>query len=227
MALMPPRLGRPLAAIGLSLALHGALLVLVNVAPPGVAGGASIIEARLVPRVSVAEIVTPEDMPATEPDDATDPTSLVPVETAEAVPVTPADVVEPQPPAAAPMTEAAPDALQDAPALAISSGVDLNYYPSRELDVQPRARHAILPDYPPDADRQRLSGTVRLQVKLEADGRIGDVSVVSADPPGAFDDSALSAFRAARFAPGRKDGRPVRALLLIEVRYDWEGSGGR
>ena len=80
-----------------------------------------------------------------------------------------------------------------------------------------------MPDYPYDADRQRLSGKVRLQLKLEADGRIGDIEIVSATPPGVFDESAIRAFRDARFAPAQKNGRPVRALVVIEVVYDWEG----
>ena len=89
--------------------------------------------------------------------------------------------------------------------------------------MHPRALREVVPDYPEDADRQRLSGKVRLQLKLEADGRVSDVDVVSATAPGMFEDSAVKAFRDARFAPAQKNGRPVRALVLIEVVYDWEG----
>jgi protein TonB len=107
--------------------------------------------------------------------------------------------------------------------LAITSAVDLTFYNARDLDVQPRALREVVPDYPADADRQRLSGRVRLQLKLEADGRVSDVDVVSATPPGRFEESAVRAFRDARFAPAQKNGRPVRALVLIEVEYDWAG----
>jgi protein TonB len=89
--------------------------------------------------------------------------------------------------------------------------------------VQPRALREIVPDYPADADRRRLSGKVRLQLELEADGRISDLDVVSGSPPGVFEASAIRAFREARFAPAQKNGRPVRARVLIEVLYDWEG----
>jgi protein TonB len=81
----------------------------------------------------------------------------------------------------------------------------------------------IVPDYPVDADRQRLSGKVRLQLKLEADGRVSGIDLVSASPPDVFDESAIKAFRDVRFAPAQKNGQPVRALVLIEVVYDWEG----
>ena len=59
--------------------------------------------------------------------------------------------------------------------------------------------------------------------RLEADGRVMDVGVVSAAPSGVFEESAVKAFRDARFSPAQKNGRPVRALVLIEVVYDWEG----
>ena len=64
---------------------------------------------------------------------------------------------------------------------------------------------------------------MRLQLELEADGRIGGIEVVGATPPGVFEESALKAFHGARFAPAQKNGRPVRARVVIEVVYDWEG----
>jgi protein TonB len=105
----------------------------------------------------------------------------------------------------------------------ITSSVDLTYYSARDVDVHPRALREVRPDYPAAADRQQLSGKVMLQLKLEADGRVSDVDVVRADPPGVFEESAIKAFRAARFAPAQRNGQPVRALVLIEVVYDWEG----
>ncbi|MEW6589872.1 MAG: TonB family protein [Pseudomonadota bacterium] len=207
---IPPRLHRPLAAVWISLALHGALIALIQVAPPASPGNGYTIEARLV-----------DAQPA--------PLPLQPAEPlAEAEPVVPAPAVDLPVPAAALPTlpaeprPAEPAAADPAPAGGLAAAVDLTYYPARELDVQPRALHAISPEYPAEADRQRQSGTVRLQLKLEADGRVVDASVVDATPPGVFEDSALRAFRAARFAPARKDGRPVRALILIEVSYDIE-----
>ncbi len=222
MALIPPRLGRPLMAIWISLGLHAALLAFVRVVPPGATAGASVIEARLVPRVSVVQVVQPDVVPAPAQDDVEAPVPRGPVATPDALPASPApDAVDRTPPAVAQPLLAAPEPT---PVLAIPSGADLNFYPARELDVQPRALHAIVPEYPPEADRQRLSGRVRLQIKLEADGRVSDIEIVGADRPGTFDDSVLKAFRAARFAPAQKDGRPVRALLLIEVKFDWDGT---
>jgi protein TonB len=243
---IPPRLRRPLAAAWISLGLHAALIALIQVAPPpAVSVGEPAIEARLVPAHAAAAVAeTPpasaEKTPQATPDEPAKP-RLAPSETVEALPVAEPPAVPPEQPAAPAVAEPAPadaprtgepppephapsaSAAAPAPHVAITSAVDLTYYSARELDVQPRALREIVPDYPYEADRQRMSGKVRLQLELEADGRIRDIAVVSATPPGVFEDSAIKAFRNARFAPAQKNGRPVRARVVIEVLYDWEG----
>ncbi|MGB9128246.1 MAG: TonB family protein [Thiobacillus sp.] len=220
---IPPRLQRPLAAAWISLGLHAAVIAMVQVAPPGATDQAeSVIEARLVPThaASPAE-ETPHPVPEVEAPDVPRKAVFAPSETAEALPV--AEPAAPPPTQTAmPQPAAAPPAAA-APVAAITSSVDLTYYSARDLDVQPRALREIVPEYPSDADRQRLSGKVRLQLKLEADGRVSDVEIVQADPPELFNESAIRAFRDARFAPAQRNGRPVRAQVLIEVVYDWEG----
>ncbi len=245
---IPPRLRRPLVAAWISLGLHAALIALVQVAPPPMMSlGAPVIEVRLVPAQAAPSVAEPLPAPtATEAPPApalgrrpdAHPPRRVPAETAAALPA----AASPEPPVLAPESAAEPEAaagtrpeaaaeLQPPPAAgagpaqaaAITSAVDLTYYGVRDLDVQPHPLREIVPDYPADADRQRLSGRVRLQLKLEADGRISDIDVVSAVPPGVFDESAIKAFRDARFAPAQKNGRPVRARVVIEVLYDWEG----
>ena len=217
----PPRLMRPLIAIWVSLGLHAALIALVHVAPATTTGAStSSIEARLVSTpvapsatdaardtvqaaralADAVPVLTPAATPHAEPP--------LPVETEVAT-------VTPPPLAVAPPSPAAP--------LVIASPVDLNYYRAREVDVHPRALRDIEPIYPPDADRNRESGVVRLQLKLEADGRVTDVEVINSTPPGVFDEAAVEAFKHAEFTPAFKAGRPVRALILIEVNFDWEG----
>ena len=240
---IPPRLRRPLAALWISLGVHAAVIALVQVAPPAaLPGAAPVIEARLVSSQSAPPAVT-EPPAAPEPETPAEPAHEVPVlapsAAAEALPVAPpvaAPAAPPEPPAApsrpaeaapaAPSPEPAaapPVARAPAPLATITSSVDLTYYSTREVDVPPRALREVVPEYPYAADRQRQSGKVRLQLKLEADGRVSDIEVVSATPSDLFEESAVKAFRNVRFAPAQKNGRPVRALVLIEVVYDWEG----
>jgi periplasmic protein TonB len=242
---IPPRLRRPLAALWISLGVHAALIALVQVAPPtSLELGEAVIEARLVPaHAAPAAAETPPVPAADPPDDTPEETPdkppvplLVPSETAvlpaaEQAAEPPAEAAEPESPAPASLPAESPaeppsaavPAAAPAPVAALTTAVDLTFYSVRDLDVQPRALREIVPDYPDEADRQRLSGKVRLQLKLEADGRISEIDVVSATPPGVFDGSAIKAFRDARFAPAQKNGRPVRARVVIEVLYDWEG----
>lgn len=250
---IPAHLRRPLAAAWISIGVHAALIALVHVAPPSSSSvAAPIIEARLVaPHVDAAQQeqapapAAPVAPPAVPPPAEPVPVAAPPEKAPPAVRVPPAAVAPPPAPASTPAPADSPPAAPAAPAavppstapaqaatderrapdapVEVTTAVDLTYYSARELDVQPRALREIIPAYPALADRRRLSGKVRLQLELEADGRVRDVSVVSANPPELFEDSAVTAFRDARFAPAKKNGRPVRARVLIEVLYDWEG----
>ncbi len=205
---IPPGLRRPLAAIWISFGLHAALIALVQVAAPGTQGGeGTVIEARL------------EQVEAAPPVAATP--ILAPAETDTVVPAT-----EVAPPAAPPVvTESKVQAPAGTPAAspaAIHSPVDLTYYSTREVDVPPRALQDIVPGYPEAAEREARTGTVRLRLKLEADGRVSDVEVIGADPPGLFEESARAAFATARFSPAYRGGKPVRVEMLVEVAYDLE-----
>lgn len=205
---IPPGLRRPLAAIWISFGLHAALIALVQVAAPGTQGGeGTVIEARL------------EQVEAAPPVAATP--ILAPAETDTVLPAT-----EVAPPAAPPVVAEskvqAPAGTPAASPAAISSPVDLTYYSTREVDVPPRALQDIVPGYPEAAEREARTGTVRLRLKLEADGRVSDVEVIGADPPGLFEESARAAFATARFSPAYRGGKPVRVEMLVEVAYDLE-----
>lgn len=210
---LPRAVRRALVAVWISLGLHAAVIALVQMASPTAGGaGGPTIEVRLMP----AAEPTPARGAAPEPASAGEPVAVA----EESAPDTPPA----QPPVAPTPARPEPASGQSATApLTIDSAVDLTYYTARELDVQPRALQDIQPMYPPEADRLRQSGTVRLELKIEADGRVSDVSVVGADPPDVFDESARAAFAAARFSPAQKSGRPVRTRMLIEVSYDWAG----
>lgn len=235
---IPPRLRRLLAAVWISLGLHVAVIALVQVAPPaGITVEEPVIEARLVStQTAPAATETQPSPPVARKPDVVPVARLAPSATPEALAVAkpvappaspgieaPHDAPQPAAPAAPAAVSAPSVAPTPAPATTLTSSVDLTYYSARDLDVQPHALQVIRPEYPGAADRQKLSGKVRLQLKLEADGRVTDVDVVSATPPGMFEDSAIKAFRNARFAPAQKNGHPVRALVVIEVVYDWAG----
>jgi periplasmic protein TonB len=260
--LLSPQTRPILTALWLSLGLHGALIALVQLAPPASTPSSLVIEARLetrepdaasdpvpAPAVEAEQPIKPDPVPESEPEPEPVPVVVPePEPVAETIPkpvpktveadlpdTEPVEIAQappvarplPSPPAASvptavpPPTTAARESQRSL--VEIPAAVDLAYYSAREVDVLPRALGDIRPDYPPEADRRRQSGSVKLQIKLEADGRVSDIEVVEANPPGMFEDSALAAFRQARFSPAQRNGRPVRARVVIEVKYDYEG----
>ena len=223
---IPPRLQRPLAALWVSLGLHAAIIALVQVVPPSMNGvAASVIEARLVP---ARDVSLPEKPAVSAHETAPEPASS-PLSGAVAPPPTgsEAGAQSALSPAVDPSSAAMPVEADTGPPTtpvgAITSAVDLTYYSARDVDVLPRALQQIVPAYPDDPEMAHLSGKVHLRLKIEADGRVVDADVVSSTPPGVFDAAARDAFRAARFSPARIKGRPVRALVLIEVLFEGEG----
>jgi hypothetical protein len=72
------------------------------------------------------------------------------------------------------------------------------FLPARMLDVLPRPEQPVALVYP-DAVGM---------------GRTGQLTLLL------FDAFAIDVFRATRFLPGQRDGRPVRSRLVVEMSFD-------
>ncbi len=79
----------------------------------------------------------------------------------------------------------------------------------------PRLISAPPPRYPVVAMRRKIEGRVTVQFTIQPDGSVGSPSVVSADPPGVFDQAALAAARGWRFEPV---GRAVGSMREVRFR---------
>lgn len=82
---------------------------------------------------------------------------------------------------------------------------------------------AIPPQYPRDALMQGISGWVRVEFTINADGSVSDARVVDAEPRrGIFDREALRAITRWRFKPMVQDGEAVssRAGYTIDFKLD-------
>lgn len=220
----------------LSLALHMALIMLIQPRPGSTIPYSQTIRARIVaatPAASEAEPVPdqriPDDLlaaldtlappnPEAVPVRVPEPPTESPAETrvaAEPVPAVPS-AHAPDPdlnPSRLPARES-PDLLPSVPVM-----LDTTWYNARQLDVQPKARYGIEPAYPEDARRASIVGTVTLLMRINELGEVKEVTVESATPPGVFDASAKQAFASARFAPARLAGQAVRAEIRIRVTY--------
>jgi len=195
---VPDAVARFALALAASLALHLVLAfgVQVKAAQPVVRAGTAI-EARIerVPQAKVRMLI----------DGAADTVGKKPDEPkpGEEKPVL-------QPPAPA---EPASAIL---PTLEIPLLEDPVWYPAKQVDVHPTALYEIKPVYP----EQGVEGHVVLLLLIDEAGAVKEVAVMEANPEGVFEESALAAFRAARFTPAQKNGRAVKSRVLIRVAYE-------
>ena len=91
------------------------------------------------------------------------------------------------------------------------------YHPAHLLDERPQVRVHVEPVFPPEAPVK--SGRVMVHLYIGTDGRIEEVVVADAQPPGVFEQAAAQAFAAAQFTPGKVRGESVKAHLAIEVLF--------
>jgi TonB family protein len=91
------------------------------------------------------------------------------------------------------------------------------YYPVNQLDQRPLIKIHVEPAFPRGAAAP--NGRVVLRLYIGEQGEVEKMAIVEAEPPGAFEKSALDAFAEARFTPGIKNGAPVRCLMTIEVLF--------
>jgi TonB family protein len=84
--------------------------------------------------------------------------------------------------------------------------------------VPPALLKEVRPKYTPDALRDRIEGTVVLEVVVGRDGHPGAIRVIRPLDPG-LDNEAILAAREWRFTPGRVGDTPVDVLVTIQVDF--------
>lgn len=112
-----------------------------------------------------------------------------------------------QPPPAAPApVAAAPAARTTVPAVTSAT---------TSATVLPQLLSAPPPRYPLMALRRKLEGDVRVEITIQPDGSVAAPRVVSADPPGLFDEAALVAAKRWRY---EASGRSVTTTQVLRFR---------
>lgn len=93
-----------------------------------------------------------------------------------------------------------------------------------ELDETPRPLHRVVPAFPYAARRQGIrQGRVRLLMEVDRTGRVREVRVLSAEPPGYFEAASVDAARQWRFTPGRVAERDVVTRFELPIHFGGEG----
>jgi TonB family protein len=80
-----------------------------------------------------------------------------------------------------------------------------------------------IPPYPERARRRGYQGTVKLEIEILTNGRVGKIQVEKSSGYTELDDSALRTLKGWRFLPatsdGTLDGVPVRKIQLLPVKF--------
>ncbi|HEX8032124.1 MAG TPA: energy transducer TonB [Vicinamibacterales bacterium] len=76
----------------------------------------------------------------------------------------------------------------------------------------------VRPRYTPDALRDKIQGTVVMEVIVKSDGRPSDIRVVRSLDPG-LDAEAIATVAQWRFEPGRLAGQPVDVLVTVLLDF--------
>ncbi len=76
----------------------------------------------------------------------------------------------------------------------------------------------VEPEYSEEARKAKFQGTVLLYVEVDPSGRATNIRVTRSLGLG-LDEKAIEAVKKWKFAPGKKDGKPVTVAAIIEVNF--------
>ena len=82
---------------------------------------------------------------------------------------------------------------------------------------QANLTHQVAPVYPPDAKRDRVQGTVRLEVSIDTEGHVKGVGVLEGPPE--LVHSAVDAVSKWTYKPTLLNGQPVEVITTVDVNY--------
>jgi len=83
--------------------------------------------------------------------------------------------------------------------------------------IAAKLAHAATPVYPPDAMLNYITGDVKAELVVEANGKVGEVKVISG--PKALRDAAVEALKKYEYQPATQDGRAVVSKTMATVKF--------
>jgi TonB family protein len=91
-------------------------------------------------------------------------------------------------------------------------------YKVAQLQTPPKVVSKVEPDYTDEARNAKIEGPVVLSLIVDTQGHAQKIRVTKSLDKG-MDQQAIAAIEKWHFAPGIKDGKPVRAAATIEVNF--------
>jgi TonB family protein len=90
---------------------------------------------------------------------------------------------------------------------------------------EPRLIQRVAADYPPEAARKGIEGSVDVSFTVTPQGKVSDVTVVNAVPSDIFNRAAITAVRHWKYEPKMINGVPVEAHEQLRVQFKLAQSG--
>jgi len=84
----------------------------------------------------------------------------------------------------------------------------------------PRAIQVVDPVYPQSAQARGIEGFVVVEVLISESGEVTEAKVLSAQPEGLFNNSALEAIRKWKFSAGIENGKTVASRIKQKVNFE-------
>jgi protein TonB len=91
--------------------------------------------------------------------------------------------------------------------------------PRVEAEVAPVELHNPPPPYPSAARRRGQEGSVVVELRVLADGRVAEAKVVESEGPGAFVDAVLRTVEQWRYQPATLGGTPVECVQRVRFNF--------
>ena len=88
-----------------------------------------------------------------------------------------------------------------------------------QVDKAPRLVERVPPVYPETARQGGLTGSVVVRLLVDVSGRVSQISILRAQPPGVFEDCVKDAVRQWRFEPGEFQKKPTPVWVVQRVRF--------
>ncbi len=95
----------------------------------------------------------------------------------------------------------------------------MGVYDAEVVDIPPKIVSRELPQYPPNARRLHLEGTVLVSMVIDIQGKPRHCTIRKAVPEGVFEESALAAANSYRFVPGKVGGQNVATLVIVPFHF--------
>jgi protein TonB len=107
-------------------------------------------------------------------------------------------------------------------AAAAAAAGEIPHWDAEQGLSEPKVVEKVNPTYPDDARKERVQGTVVLDVVVAADGSVNEVEVVE-DPDARLSHAATAAVVQWRFEPARNSaGEPVAVRYYLTIRFHLE-----